>query len=109
MLMWLKAGCRSKNSLSEIVEYKKGSVGPFFVEMGMVDLHSLAHKFRSIIDLLASNGEVHYIMKGFPSGCCGITSELLGDYLNSMVVGTFEYVWGELEGRVMLGLSAMAS
>lgn len=64
----------------------------------MVDLHSLVHKFRSIIDLLASNGEVPYFMKGFPSGCCGITSELLGDYLNSMGVGTFEYVWGELEG-----------
>ena len=26
-----------------------------------------------------------------------ITSELLGYYLNSMGIGTFEYVWGELE------------
>jgi len=37
-------------------------------------------------------------MRDFPRGCCGIISELLGDYINSLEIGEFQYVWSQRSG-----------
>ncbi|MNE82602.1 hypothetical protein D3C80_1793370 [compost metagenome] len=37
-------------------------------------------------------------MRGFPRGCCGVVSELLGDYLNAHFGLAIEYVCGEQDG-----------
>ena len=64
----------------------------------MVDLHAIVHRFRAAIDHSAASGDLPYFMKRFPAGCCGITSELLGEFLNSLGIGTFDYICGELDG-----------
>lgn len=63
-----------------------------------MDLHAIVHKFRAAIDHLSASGDLPYFLNRFPAGCCGITSELLGEYLNSLDIGTYDYICGEHDG-----------
>ncbi|MCS8413368.1 hypothetical protein N0754_18865 [Pseudomonas aeruginosa] len=47
------------------------------------EIAAIAQGFRSALEVLASQGKVPRSMNTFPAGCCGITSVLLGDYLNT--------------------------
>lgn len=47
------------------------------------EIASIVYAFRAALETLASQGKLPNTMKAFPAGCCGITSVLLGDYLNS--------------------------
>ncbi|WP_250548180.1 hypothetical protein [Pseudomonas hormoni] len=53
----------------------------------MDDLIQLAHNFRASLELQRNLGLLPRHMADFPRGCCGVTSELLGDYLNSYPSG----------------------
>ena len=47
---------------------------------------------------MVQTGNVPMHIQGFPRGCCGIISELMGDYLNTVGIGEFGYVCGMKDG-----------
>ncbi len=53
----------------------------------VIDLHKIAHDFRASFDKQKALGILPQHMMDFPSACCAVTSELLGDYLNSIPGG----------------------
>lgn len=53
----------------------------------VIDLHKIAHDFRASLDTQKALGILPQHMMDFPRACCGATSELLGDYLNSIPDG----------------------
>lgn len=58
----------------------------------------LATSFRSAVEIATQTGNVPMHIQGFPRGCCGIISELMGDYLNTVGIGEFFYVCGMKDG-----------
>ena len=58
----------------------------------------LAGAFRSAVETMVQTGNVPMHIQGFPRGCCGIISELMGDYLNTVGIGEFFYVCGMKDG-----------
>lgn len=60
----------------------------------------LAVAFRSAVETMVQTGNVLMHIQGFPRGCCGIISELMGDYLNTLGIGEFFYVCGMKEGAL---------
>lgn len=62
----------------------------------MEDVRELVTKFRKAIDKAKTAGrfENEVVFKGFPHGCCGDTSDLLGHYLLTHGIGT-KYVCGQ--------------
>lgn len=74
-------------------------------------LVEIVERFRDAADevVMADGAPEH--MLGFPRGCCGTMSDMLGEYLNSLGIGVFLYVragrakashaWVELDGIVI--------
>lgn len=58
----------------------------------------LATSFRLAVGIVVETGDVPMHIQGFPRGCCGIISELMGDYLNTVGLGEFFYVCGMKDG-----------
>jgi hypothetical protein len=58
----------------------------------------LATSFRLAVEIVTETGNVPMHIQGFPRGCCGIISELMGDYLNTEGIGEFFYVCGMKDG-----------
>jgi len=58
----------------------------------------LATSFRLAVEIVVQTGNVPMHIQDFPRGCCGIISELMGDYFNTLEVGEFFYVCGMKEG-----------
>ncbi|MCS4285754.1 hypothetical protein M2396_004058 [Pseudomonas sp. BIGb0278] len=58
----------------------------------------LATSFRLAVEIVVETGNVPMHIRGFPRGCCGIISELMGDYLNTVGIGEFFYVCGMKDG-----------
>ncbi len=58
----------------------------------------LATSFRLAVEMVVQTDDVPMHIQGFPRGCCGIISELMGDYFNTLGVGEFFYVCGVKEG-----------
>ncbi|MDZ4300185.1 MAG: hypothetical protein U1C13_00855 [Pseudomonas sp.] len=58
----------------------------------------LATSFRLAVEIVVQTGDVPMHIQGFPRGCCGIISELMGDYLNTVGLGEFFYVCGMNDG-----------
>jgi hypothetical protein len=80
-------------------------------EMLQAKLKASATRFRTAVQqVVATKGAPSHI-RGFPRGCCGIVSELMGDYLNTLGIGDFHYVcsakdgashaWLELDGLII--------
>ena len=71
-----------------------------------MDLLNIARSFREALDAQKRDGTLPPHMHKFPAWCCGVTSELLGHYLNASGVRA-EYVcgtghaWLECEGVVI--------
>lgn len=72
---------------------------------------SIVQRFRDAVEHVISVHGAPMHIRDFPRGCCGITSELLGDYLNTLEMGEFQYVssardgashaWLEVDGLVV--------
>lgn len=58
----------------------------------------LATSFRLAVEMVVQTDDVPMHIQGFPRGCCGIISELMGDYLNTVGLGEFFYVCGMKDG-----------
>ena len=58
----------------------------------------LATSFRLAVEMVVQTDDVPMHIQGFPPGCCGIISELMGDYLNTVGIGEFGYVCGMKDG-----------
>jgi len=58
----------------------------------------LATRFRLAVDIVVETGNVPMHIQGFPRGCCGIISELMGDYFNTLGICEFLYVCGTKDG-----------
>jgi hypothetical protein len=58
----------------------------------------LATSFRLAVETVVQTGNVPMHIQGFPRGCCGITSQLMGDYFNTLGIGELFYVCGMKEG-----------
>lgn len=61
-------------------------------------MFELANAFRTAVEAVIKTGDIPVHIQGYPSGCCGIISELMGDYFNTLGVGEFFYVCGVKEG-----------
>lgn len=58
----------------------------------------LATSFRLAVGIVVETGDVPMHIQGFPRGCCGIISELMGDCLNTVRIGEFFDVCGMKDG-----------
>lgn len=63
-----------------------------------VSLNQLVGRFRTAVEHIMATTWVPGHIRDFPDGCCGTISELLGEYLNSLDLGEFNYVCGEKQG-----------
>lgn len=54
-----------------------------------LEVLELAESFRSAVEIVVQTGNAPSHIQGFPHGCCGIISELMGDYFNTLEVGDF--------------------
>lgn len=88
-----------------------GKISEMHDELVQAKLKALVSRFRVAVEqVVAAKGAPSYI-QGFPRGCCGIVSELMGDYLNTLSIGDFHYVcsakygashaWLELDGLII--------
>lgn len=64
----------------------------------LLDLVRTAKAFRRVIDELAAEGDLPWALKGFPHGCCGITSIILGVYLIARYELDIEQVSADRDG-----------
>lgn len=55
--------------------------------------------FRRGIDELAAEGNLPWALMGFPHGCCGVTSTILGVYLNARYGLGIEQVLADRDGK----------
>lgn len=55
--------------------------------------------FRRGIDELAAEGNLPGALTSFPHGCCGVTSTILGVYLNARYGLGIEQVWADRDGK----------
>ena len=58
----------------------------------------LAHGFRLAVEEVITAGGAPTHIQGYPHACCGIISELMGDYLNTLGIGEFLYVCAMKDG-----------
>jgi hypothetical protein len=58
----------------------------------------LAHGFRSAVEAVIKTSGAPMHIQRYPHGCCGIISELMGDYFNTLDIGEFLYVCGMKDG-----------
>ncbi|AXI60063.1 hypothetical protein DLD99_06135 [Pseudomonas kribbensis] len=58
----------------------------------------LATSFRLAVEIVVDTGNVPMHIQGFPRGCCGIISELMGEYCNTLGIGEVFYVCGMKDG-----------
>ncbi|WP_010223482.1 hypothetical protein [Pseudomonas donghuensis] len=63
-----------------------------------MDFIVVTHSFRKGFDAQKFRGQLPTHLQTFPRGCCGVVSELLGDYLNTQLGLRVEYVCGERDG-----------
>jgi hypothetical protein len=63
--------------------------------MPLVNYKQIACAFREQLSRLKDLGELPVGMEHFPAGCCGVVSEMLGDYLRTHHGLDVEYVWGD--------------
>ena len=63
-----------------------------------LDFIRVAQAFREQLEKQHAQGRLPAHLEGFPRGCCGVVSELLGDYLNTQLGLQTEYVCGEKDG-----------
>ncbi|EQB0441288.1 hypothetical protein ACYAE2_002300 [Pseudomonas aeruginosa] len=63
-----------------------------------MDYILVTHAFRKELEKQKGLGQLPDHLKRFPNGCCGVVSELLGDYLNNHLGLRVEYVCGEKDG-----------
>ncbi len=63
-----------------------------------MDYIYVAHAFRERLEKQQAEGQLPAHLKSFPRACCGVVSELLGDYLNTQLGLQVDYVCGELDG-----------
>lgn len=63
-----------------------------------MDLFTVVHAFRKSLEAQHVLGHLPAHLLNFPRGCCGVVSELLGDYLNTQLGLRVEYVFGEQDG-----------
>jgi hypothetical protein len=63
-----------------------------------ISLNQLVCRFRTAIENVMKTSWVPENLRGFPHGCCGTISELLGEHLNSLDIGEFYYVCGDKGG-----------
>lgn len=74
-------------------------------------LIQLATRFRAAVEHVIRTSGAPMHIERFPRACCGITSELMGDYLNTLGLGEFEYIcsmkndashaWLEVSGLIV--------
>lgn len=63
------------------------------------DIVRTARAFRHGIDELAAERDLPWALMGFPRGCCGITSTILGVYLHARYGLEIEHVTGDRDGK----------
>ena len=63
-----------------------------------LDFSDVTHSFRSGLEAQQAQGLLPTHLQSFPRGCCGVVSELLGDYLNTQLGLQAEYVCADLNG-----------
>lgn len=63
-----------------------------------VSLNQLARRFRTAVEHVMKTSWVPAHLRDFPHSCCGTISELLGEHLNSLDMGEFNYVCS-IKGR----------
>lgn len=63
-----------------------------------MDLEAVVRAFRRELELLQFSGSLPSHLQSFPSSCCGVVSELLGEFLNRTLGLQAEYVCGERSG-----------
>lgn len=63
-----------------------------------MDHSNVAIAFREQFEKQKALGQLPAHLQSFPRGCCGVVSELLGDYLNAQLGLQVEYVCGEQDG-----------
>lgn len=63
-----------------------------------MDYTLVTHVFRAELEKLKDLDQLPSHLKNFPRGCCGVVSELLGDYLSSQLGLQVDYVCGEKDG-----------
>ncbi|MCF5226031.1 MULTISPECIES: hypothetical protein [Pseudomonas] len=63
-----------------------------------MNVFTVAHAFRASLEALKAQGKLPPHMLNFPQACCGVVSELLGDYLNTQLGLMVEYVGGDRDG-----------
>ena len=59
-------------------------------------IEHLARDFRDLIDIACDGGcfNYHVLMRRFPYGCCGVSAELMGEYLLEKGINNLWYVCG---------------
>lgn len=62
------------------------------------EIIQITHAFRRGFEIQKGLGLLPEWLQGFPSGCCGVASELFGHYLNTQHGLQAEYVCGDLDG-----------
>ncbi|RMM79824.1 hypothetical protein ALQ71_00046 [Pseudomonas coronafaciens pv. striafaciens] len=80
-------------------------------ELLQAKLEALVSRFRAAVECVLKVMDAPSHIQDFPRGCCGIVSELMGDYLNTLGIGDFHYVcsakdgashaWLELDGLII--------
>lgn len=63
-----------------------------------MELIYIAQAFRGALESQEKLDALPFHMKNFPRGCCGVVSELLGEYLNTEQGMNAEYVCGVRDG-----------
>ncbi len=63
-----------------------------------MDYILVAYAFREELEKQKGLDQLPDHLKKFPCGCCGVVSELLGDYFNTQLGLRVEYVCGEKDG-----------
>lgn len=63
-----------------------------------MDYTCVAHAFRAELEKQKGLDQLPSHLKNFPRGCCGVVSELLGDYLSLQLGLEVNYVCGEKDG-----------
>lgn len=63
--------------------------------MDRMAIERVAQAFRASLEDQQQRGVLPGQMERFPAGCCGVVSDLLGEYLNQTQGLALDYVWGQ--------------
>lgn len=76
-----------------------------------VSLNQIVGRFRVAVEHVISTSGAPRHIERYPNACCGIISELMGDYLNTLDMGEFHYIcsmkngashaWLEISGLIV--------